>query len=211
MSAILFIIISYLIGSISGSLLLGKFINVDIRKMGSGNAGGTNALRSIGPWFALGTILIDIFKGYFPVILFPQYIDLYNIELLQVLFGIATVIGHVYPIYYGFKGGKGAGTLIGVVLAIFPISILYILPIWIIILICTGYVGLSTMLAGITLVVITYLKYPFGILSTFGYFSIIISLFLLYTHKDNIKRMIKGDENKFEKIMIFKRFFSKSS
>ena len=130
---------------------------------------------------------------------------------MQVLFGIATVIGHVYPIYYGFKGGKGAGTLIGVVLAIFPISISYIVPIWIIILIFTGYVGLSTMLAGITLVIITCLKYPFGILSTFGYFSIGISMFLLYTHKDNIKRMIKGDENKFEKIMIFKKFFSKSS
>ena len=120
------IILSYLLGSISGSLLLGKFKNIDIRTLGSGNAGGTNALRTIGPLFALGTILIDIFKGFIPVYFFTIYIDS-NIEVIQIICGIAAVLGHVFPIYYGFKGGKGAGTLIGVVLAIFPQSILWIL------------------------------------------------------------------------------------
>ena len=198
------IILSYLLGSISGSLLLGKFKNIDIRTLGSGNAGGTNALRTIGPLFALGTILIDIFKGFIPVYFFTIYIDS-NIEVIQIICGIAAVLGHVFPIYYGFKGGKGAGTLIGVVLAIFPQSILWILIIWILILIFTGYVGLSTMCAGIALVVITIIHPEQSIISPFGYFTIGISLFLIYTHRENISRMLSGKENQFKKVMIFKK------
>jgi glycerol-3-phosphate acyltransferase PlsY len=191
-------------GSISGSLLLGKFQNIDIRKMGSGNAGGTNALRSVGPIFALGTILIDIFKGYIPIVIFSLYIDT-NLQLVQILIGLAAIFGHVYPIFYNFKGGKGAGTMIGVVLALFPYSVPFVFLIWIIILIFTGFVGLSTMCAGIALVVMTYLKFPETIISPFGCFSIIISLFLIYSHRENIVRMLQGKENQFTKIMLFKK------
>ena len=118
---------------------------------------------------------------------------------------MAAVLGHVYPVFYGFKGGKGAGTLVGVVLAIFPYSVPIIFLVWIIILVLTGYVGLSTMCAGISLVGITYFKYDSTIASEFGYFTIIISIFLIYTHRDNIKRMIAGEENQFKKVMIFKK------
>ena len=221
MKIIICIIISYLMGSISGSLLLGKFKNIDIRQMGSGNAGGTNALRSVGPLFALGTILIDILKGFIPTLLFIRLISFddiitianFNIiDVTPILFGTAAVIGHVYPIFYGFKGGKGAGTLIGVVLAIFPESVLYILLLWIVTLILTGYVGLSTMLGGIGLVICTYFNYPGGgILSPFGYFTLGVSIFLIYTHRENINRMINGEENQFEKVMILKKMFSKNS
>ena len=201
------IFLSYLFGSISGSLLLGKFKNIDIRKLGSGNAGGTNALRSVGPLFALGTIIIDIFKGFLPVYFLPSLINNGN-PWIPVLLGVAAVIGHVYPIFYGFKGGKGAGTLVGVVMAIFPSSILIVFCTWIMILIFTGYVGLSTMCAGVSLVVITYLQYPDNsINSAFGYFTIGVSLFLFYTHRENIRRMLSGDENQFKKVMIFNKFF----
>ena len=203
----LFIIISYLCGSISGSLLLGKFNNIDIREMGSGNAGGTNALRSVGPIFALGTICIDILKGYLPIILFSNYIN-DNLSFAQICFGIAAVLGHVYPIFYKFQGGKGAGTLIGVVLAIFPSSFLYIFSTWLIVLVMTGFVGLSTISAGIALVIITSLQYPQSIFSAFGYFTIGVAIFLFYTHRENIKRMIRGNENRFEKVMLFKRLFN---
>lgn len=204
---ILFIILSYLFGSISGSLLLGKFNNIDIRKLGSGNAGGTNALRSVGPLFAFGTIMIDIFKGFIPVYFLPSLINNGN-PWIPVLLGIAAVVGHVYPIFYSFKGGKGAGTLVGVVMAIFPISIPIIFCTWIIILVFTGYVGLSTMCAGVSLVVITYLQYPYnGIDSAFGYFTIGIAIFLFYTHRENIQRMLSGNENQFRKVMIFNNFF----
>ena len=203
----LFIFFSYLSGSISGSLLLGKFKNIDIRKMGSGNAGGTNALRSVGPLFALGTICIDIFKGYFPVVFFSNYIN-DNIALAQILFGIFAVLGHVFPIFYGFKGGKGAGTLIGVVLAIYPESVIYVFLVWMLILVLTGFVGLSTMSAGFCLVIITYLQYPASLFSAFGYFTIGVSIFLFYTHRENIKRMANGTENRFEKVMLLKKLFN---
>ena len=219
MKIIILIIISYLLGSISGSLLLGRFKNIDIRQMGSGNAGGTNALRSVGPVFALGTIIIDILKGYIPVALFINFIvfdgvvtilNFNIIDLFPILFGIAAVLGHVYPIYYNFKGGKGAGTLIGVVCAIFPECILYVLLIWIISLILTGFVGLSTMLAGLALTIYTYRNYSEGIFSPFGYFTLGVAIFLIYTHRENINRMINGQENQFKKAMILKRLFSKN-
>ena len=203
---LIFIFVSYLFGSISGSLLLGRFKNIDIRKLGSGNAGGTNALRSVGPLFALGTILIDIFKGYLPIVLLSFYVDeSISLDLAQVMFGIAAVLGHVYPIFYNFKGGKGAGTLAGVVLAIFPLSIPIVILAWFLILILTGYVGLSTMCAGISLVLVTYFMYSNTIFSIFGYFTIGIAIFLIYTHRENIKRMYHGTENQFSKIMIFKK------
>ncbi len=203
-----FIILGYLIGSISGSLLLGKFKKVDIRNLGSGNAGATNAFRSIGPFFALGTLLIDIMKGYLPVILFSPYIDMsLDQDLIKILIGISCVLGHVYPIFYSFKGGKGAGTLLGVIAAIFPSSISLVFSIWILVLIFTGYVGLSTIFAGLALVVSTYFWYSPGIYSAFGFFTILISIFLIFTHRSNISRMIEGKENQFQKVMIFKNIF----
>ena len=203
-----FIVLGYLIGSISGSLLLGKFKKVDNRNLGSGNAGATNPFRSIGPFFALGTLLIDIMKGYLPVILFSPYIDMsLDQDLIKILIGISCVLGHVYPIFYSFKGGKGAGTLLGVIAAIFPSSISLVFSIWILVLIFTGYVGLSTIFAGLALVVSTYFWYSPGIYSAFGFFTILISIFLIFTHRSNISRMIEGKENQFQKVMIFKNIF----
>jgi len=206
---ILLIIFScYLLGSISGSVVLGKIKGVDIRESGSGNAGATNALRTVGPFFAISVLIIDVMKSYIPLVVLPLYINSIS-ELVLIQCGLAAVLGHVYPIFHNFKGGKGAGTLVGIVIALFPESFIYILLIWIFILILTGYVGLSTVLAGISLVVITYLKYPGGIFSPFGYFTLAVGLFLIFTHRSNFKRMIQGNENRFEKIMIFKQLLKK--
>ena len=203
-----FIISGYLIGSISGSLLLGKFKKVDIRNLGSGNAGATNAFRSVGPFFALCTLLIDIMKGYLPIILFSPYVDMpLDKDLIKILIGVSSVLGHVYPIFYSFKGGKGAGTLLGVIAAIFPSSISLVFSVWVLVLIFTGYVGLSTICAGLALVVSTYFWYSPGIYSAFGFFTILISIFLIFTHRSNISRMIEGKENQFQKVMILKFFF----
>ena len=206
---ILLIIFScYLLGSISGSVVLGKIKGVDIRESGSGNAGATNALRTVGPFFAISVLIIDVMKSYIPLVVLPLYINSIS-ELVLIQCGLAAVLGHVYPIFHNFKGGKGAGTLVGIVIALFPESFLYILLIWIFILILTGYVGLSTVLAGISLVIITYLKYPAGIFSPFGYFTLAVGLFLIFTHRSNFKRMIQGNENRFEKVMIFKQILKK--
>ena len=212
MQLLINIFLSYLMGSISGSMVCGKLKGIDIRTMGSGNAGGTNALRSMGFLFALGVILIDISKGIIAVVFISNlfFIDplLVSTELAQILCGLSAVIGHVYPIYYNFKGGKGAGTLIGIIGVLFPQSILITLSSWLIILILTGFVGLGTMIAGIVLVITTAYLHPSGLYSPFGYFSIIMALFIIYTHRSNIMRMINGTENRFEKIMIFKKLFS---
>tara|TARA_Y100000590_G_C15682574_1_gene1000376 strand:- start:1256 stop:1897 length:642 start_codon:yes stop_codon:yes gene_type:complete len=213
MQILINIILSYLLGSISGSMVLGRLKGIDIRSMGSGNAGGTNAFRSVGFLFALGVVFIDISKGLISV-LFLSKISFFNslsielIEYSQILCGLAAVLGHVYPIYYNFKGGKGAGTLIGVIGILFPQSIFYSLLSWIVVLIFTGFVGLGTIVASFTLVVITLLMYPEGILTPFGVFTITMFVFIVFTHRSNIIRMINGTENQFKKVMIFKNFFN---
>ena len=207
MQEIINIILSYLIGSISGSMVLGYLKGIDIRKMGSGNAGGTNAFRTVGPLFALGVIVIDIFKGVLAVLLISQFKFIANYsflssELVEISCAIAAVLGHVYPIYYNFKGGKGAGTLIGIIGVLFPQCIIYALLSWFITLIFTGYVGLGTIIAGI---ILSISAYSLDVSNIHFYFSISMSIFIIFTHRSNIKRMIRGDENRFEKIMIFKK------
>lgn len=210
MQALINIILSYLIGSISGSMVLGKLRGIDIRTMGSGNAGGTNAFRTVGPLFAIGVVVIDILKGVISVSIisnlsFYSNIDGNLLEYIIIFCGIAAVMGHVYPLYYNFKGGKGAGTLIGVLGVLYPLTIPYALSSWILVLILTGFVGLGTMIAGVVIVIVTYLFYPQGLFSPFGFFSIGMALFVIFTHRSNIVRMYNGEENQFKKIMLFKK------
>ena len=130
---------AYLLGSLNGSLLLGKLRGVDIRTQGSGNAGGTNALRTQGKAFALGVIIIDVAKVYIAVRALPGLFapgELASAPLqqawLQVGCGFAAVVGHVYPIFHGFRGGKGVATLLGSLLALAPVLLLGVLAVWLI-------------------------------------------------------------------------------
>ena len=162
---ILYISLSYIIGSISGSLILGKFWNIDIRKLGSGNAGGTNALRSAGIMFGFLTALIDLTKG-----IIPAYLASHDISLMLICGG-ASIIGHVYPIFFNFRGGKGAGTLLGVTIIALPYSVLYVMATWIVSVVLSGYVGLSTILAVFVLLLysIIYASYQFIIFCTISF------------------------------------------
>ena len=204
------IILSYLLGSVSGSLIAGKFKGVDIRKMGSGNAGGTNAFRTQGAGFAAVVILIDVAKGFIATV-YVAYLtipfitgpDPAHINLLLILCGVAAVVGHVYPVYFGFKGGKGAGAAIGVVLAIAPTILLIAVFIWIINLVITGFVGLGTIIAAVSIPVMSIFLSVDNIY--FPYFAFPLAVFIIYTHRSNIKRMIEGNENRFEKARIFHR------
>ena len=191
---ILYVALSYLIGSISGSLILGKIWKVDIRTLGSGKAGGTNALRSVGLLFGLLTFIIDLTKGILPVYLVKGDLN------LMLVCGFAAMLGHVYPIFYNFKGGKGAGTLLGVLIIALPYSVVYVISTWVILVVLSGYVGISTMIAVLVLLIysIVYTSYPFIIFSTFAF------LFIIYTHRANIQRMREGTENQFSKVMLFK-------
>jgi len=205
------LVLSYLIGSTSGSILLGKIKGVDIRNMGSGNAGGTNAFRTQGASFAVGVLGIDILKGFISA----KFISAMNLpifssstvdpNLLIILCGVAAVLGHVYPLYHGFRGGKGGGAAIGIIFAISWPSISLAILLWLVILLLTGYVGLGTMIGSVFVI---YFAHYFKDAINNPYFlpfTIFLSFFIIYTHRSNIKRMLDGTENRFEKAMIFRK------
>lgn len=200
------IVLSYLLGSVSGSLLLGRLKKVDIRLQGSGNAGGTNAFRTQGLVFALGVVIIDVGKGFVAAWLIPA-IDMgggtamLNPVLLVMACGLAAVVGHCFPIWHGFRGGKGAATAVGAIIVIEPWLLLPLLITWLVTLIMTGYVGLSTILAGLSLVPASWSMND----NTLMVFSAVLALFLLFTHRKNIRDLLSGKENRFERIHIFSR------
>ena len=211
MEILIKLVLSYLIGSTSGSILLGKLKGVDIRNMGSGNAGGTNAFRTQGTSFAAGVLVIDILKGFISV----KFISAMSLpifssstvdsNLLIILCGVAAILGHVYPLYHGFLGGKGGGAAIGMVFAISWSSISLAILLWLVILLITGYVGLGTMLGSVSII---YFAHYFKDTINNPYFlpfTIFLSFFIIYNHRSNIKRMLDGTENRFEKAMIFRK------
>ena len=138
-------IVAYLLGSLNGALLLGRLRGVDIRTQGSGNAGGTNALRTQGPLFAIGVIIIDVAKAWIAVKWVPG--DVEPGMWLAASCGFAAVLGHVYPIFHGFRGGKGVATVLGTLLALSPLLLAGVLVIWLVMMFVFGFVGLGSMVA----------------------------------------------------------------
>ncbi|MEE4638561.1 MAG: glycerol-3-phosphate 1-O-acyltransferase PlsY [Wenzhouxiangella sp.] len=203
-------LIGYLLGSLSGSLVLGRFRGVDIRGLGSGNAGGTNALRTLGWRFALAVIAIDLGKGALAALLAPVIVtglfpDLPATPMLAAVAGFFAVIGHVWPLYFGFSGGKGAGTAVGAIAVLAPWCILPLLLVWIVTIIGTGYVGLATILAGITLVPAMWLLGPDPLPTSLGLLAIVLAITLVFTHRSNLARLRDGSENRFEQARLLKR------
>lgn len=193
-------VLAYLIGSISGSLLLGRLRQVDIREFGSGNAGGTNALRAQGFGFALGVVIIDVGKGALAASL-PNWLEWDGAPLpsAPLVCAMAAIIGHCYPVWHGFRGGKGAATAVGGLLVLQPLALVPMLSVWVVCLVITGWVGLSTMLAGITLVPATlWLQGSRAELA----FGVAVALFLVFTHRKNIRAMLDGSEYRFERVRL---------
>ena len=205
-------LISYFIGSLMGAMIVGRLRGgVDIRTMGSGNAGGTNALRTQGVLFALGVIVVDIGKGVIgagvipglEIPFVPEDPDISR-NWLMLSCAAATVFGHVWPIYHGFKGGKGAGTLVGTLIVIAPQLIIVVLLVWGSVLVMTGYVGLATMTAASALPVwiaatgLTLERQPLFI------YLVVMAGCVIFWHRSNIQRMRAGDEHRNVKVMMFK-------
>jgi glycerol-3-phosphate acyltransferase PlsY len=195
------ILIAYLLGAMLGSLILGRARGVDIRRMGSGNAGATNALRTQGKIFGLLVLVIDIAKGLFAVWWLPTAaLPLIGIdpqlprEWLALACGFAVIVGHVYPVWFGFRGGKGAATVVGVVAALDLRLVVPLLVSWLLVLVVTGYVGLATMLSGAALVAAVYVLEP-GDMPLLC-FCALVALFVVYTHRSNIARMRAGQESR---------------
>jgi acyl phosphate:glycerol-3-phosphate acyltransferase len=198
-------ILAYLIGSLLGSLIIGRLRGgVDIRKLGSGNAGGTNALRTQGPVFAIGVMLIDVGKGWFSAAILPGLAIIgtpATDEWLAISCSTAVVVGHVYPIWFGFRGGKGAATLIGAVLGLHAMAAVPTLIIWLCVLFLSGYVGLATMIATASFPIYA-LAVPNSVpLFTFG---VAMTIFVAYTHRSNIARMRAGTENRSQRLWLLR-------
>jgi glycerol-3-phosphate acyltransferase PlsY len=203
------LLIAYLIGTLLGSLILGFFRGVDIRGMGSGNAGATNALRTQGKLFGLSVLLIDVAKGilvvwWLPGAVLPGVgIDLtLSRDWLTVACGFAVILGHVYPVWFGFRGGKGAATVVGVVAGLQALLLLPLLASWFIVLLLSGYVGLATMLAMLVLVIAVYLLEPNN-MPLLG-FCAAAAAFVIYTHRSNIARMRAGTESRARALWLFR-------
>lgn len=201
--AAMVILVAYLLGSLSGSLLLGKLRGVDIRTQGSGNAGGTNAFRTQGAMFALGAVAVDIGKGALAAWLGLRFADGGNVAWLPYASAFAAAIGHVWPIWHGFRGGKGAATVIGGIAVLWPAAVPVLFAVWICVLILSGYVGLSTMLAGLSLAV---LAVAMQVDQTRLIFAAATALLLLFTHRANIARLRAGNESRFEKARLLHRW-----
>jgi glycerol-3-phosphate acyltransferase PlsY len=205
-------LLSYLLGSMIGSLIVGRLRGgVDIRTLGSGNAGGTNALRTQGVWFAVCVMVIDIGKGWIAAALMPV-LDLPWVGIdpqvdrvwLAVACCAAVVVGHVFPVWYGFRGGKGAATLLGVLLGIQPVALLPVLGVWLTTVMLTGFVGLATMLAVASFPVYVAITGPQASPALFG-FGCAMLLFVCYTHRGNIRRMRAGTENRAGRLWLLRR------
>lgn len=194
------LLLAYLLGAIPTSVWIGKiFYKTDIRKHGSGNAGGTNTVRILGWKAGIPVIIFDIFKGWFVVFFLPNKFaetTLLSGDYLLLAYGLLAVIGHVFPVYVGFKGGKGVGTLAGVGLALFPWALLAALGIFLLVAIPTRYVSLGSIVAAFSFPL--FLIFAFHETSppvlALGFFA---SIFIVFTHRQNIKRLLNGEENKF--------------
>lgn len=200
MNELLLIVLAYLIGSIPTSVWVSKyFFDIDIRDYGSGNAGATNTYRILGPKWGTIVMVTDMVKGIVAVklaLLLPAYADNeVNLQNLQTGLGLAAVIGHIFPIWADFRGGKGIATLFGLVLGISPWTALSCVGIFILVLYLTRFVSLSSILASIAfpifILVIFNVENP-----AYRVFAIAVALMVLLTHQKNIGRLITGNESK---------------
>lgn len=210
------ILTGYLIGSFPSGVIISKtFFGFDIRTKGSGNMGSTNVIRVLGKKWGLIVQVLDILKGYLPVVLCSFILSLFNFEIVEpssliyfkLIIGISAILGHVFSLFVGFKGGKGINTSVGMLLALDPIGILLTFLVFLVILLFTGFVSLGSILGSIFFVISIYVRHNILNQNVIGYeilflFSIFISLLIIFTHRTNIKKLMTKTENRFENIML---------
>jgi acyl phosphate:glycerol-3-phosphate acyltransferase len=207
---------SYLIGSILGSLLIGRLTRrVDIRTLGSGNPGSTNALRTQGKLFALGVIVIDLGKGWIATGVLPalaSYMTPVPRQLhawLPAACGAAVMLGHVYPLWYGFRGGKAVATFMGAVLGLAPVLLIVVLATWLGVVVLSGFVGLASMAAAAALPIAVAWREGGGHLTLLA-FGIFAFALIVFTHRSNIARMRAGSEPRARRLWLLGRAGSRT-
>ncbi|MDQ3046248.1 MAG: glycerol-3-phosphate 1-O-acyltransferase PlsY [Bacteroidota bacterium] len=196
---ILFLLGAYLLGSIPTAVWIGKyFYKIDVREYGSGNAGATNTFRVLGKRAGIPVLLIDVMKGFAAVSL--AYISNYTpgsaqMINLQLVLGIASLVGHIFPLFASFRGGKGIATLLGIILAVHPYAAFISIGIFILVLLISGYVSLGSMIAAMVFPVLVILVFKTTVPSLI-IFSILIAIMVLITHQKNIERLLRREESK---------------
>ena len=201
LESVLLVLLAYLTGAFPSAVWLGRtFFNTDVREYGSGNAGATNTFRVLGKGAGIPVLFMDVFKGWIAVnyVWLISDVSAFSDELFfenQLAFGIAAVIGHLFPIYTGFRGGKGIATMLGLLIGLDPYAALFSMSIFIIVLFFSRYVSLASMIASLAFpfFVMFFLKSTNDPLNLFAIFVPILSLI---THQKNIERLLKGEETK---------------
>lgn len=200
-TAILALILAYLIGSVPSAVWIGKtFYGIDVREFGSGNAGATNTFRTLGKKAGLIVLSLDIFKGWIAVTLATfiseapvgtsPFVD------LQIVLGVAAVIGHIFPVFAGFRGGKGIATLFGVILAAHPLACLLSLAVFVLIFLAFNYVSLGSISAALAFPVIVITVFAESVVPSMVIFSIMVAILVMITHQKNIERLLRKEESK---------------
>ncbi len=204
-------VLAYFLGALVGSLLIGRLRGVDIRTMGSGNAGATNALRTQGKAMGLTVLVIDLAKGWVATAWLAHWSLPWIVPAGVALSawavpvcGVAVMLGHVYPVWFGFRGGKGVATLVGVLLGISGWLLLVFLGVFLLTVMVCGFVGLGSMLgagAVVLAVAVGHLPPRTPLLT----FSVIAALLILYSHRGNIARMRAGTESRARRLWLLRR------
>jgi glycerol-3-phosphate acyltransferase PlsY len=206
------IVLSYLVGSIPNSIIISKVVKgIDIREHGSGNAGGTNVMRVMGWKYGVIAILLDAFKGVVAVVFiarlhyggmpFENVTPFDDFTLVQIIAGISAVIGHIWTIFAGFKGGKGIATALGMLIIIVTIDMLVAVAVFAIVVSVSRYISLGSILGAIAVPLTLVIRENLFHVNIEGYgtllpFLIFVSLLVIYTHRKNVVRLINGNENK---------------
>jgi glycerol-3-phosphate acyltransferase PlsY len=200
-SAVIALVLAYLAGSIPSAVWAGKlFHGIDVREHGSGNAGATNAVRVLGWKTGIPVLIFDLVKGWLAAMV-PEFLQAApegseTLMILQIACGLAAIIGHVFPLFAGFRGGKGVATTFGVLLALHPLLTLTCAGIFLLVLLASGYVSLGSMtaVAMFPILLVTLFRTPSVWLIVF---STIVAVAVIITHKKNIKRLLRGEEKRF--------------
>jgi len=200
---VLFCLLGYVIGSVPSAVWVGKsFFGVDVRDHGSGNAGATNVFRVLGKTAGSAVLLLDVLKGLFASRLAYLYVNTIDSSLtyteimdFKIIFGVMAILGHLFPVFANFRGGKGVATLFGVIITLNPGLALWAVLVFLLVFVPTGYVSLGSMISGISIPVLA--MRVFGMYQTgVVIFTLTLAVLVVLTHRKNIQRLIAGTENR---------------
>jgi glycerol-3-phosphate acyltransferase PlsY len=196
---ILALVLAYFLGSVPGGLMLGHLAGVNLRGVGSGNAGATNAVRAKGPAFGIAVFLFDAAKGVVAVLVLALLAG--NVIWLPVGCAGAAIVGHVFPVWFDFRGGKGFATALGTIIALAPLGLAPVAGVWIVLLLLTGYVSAATLAAALAWPIFVACMWDLE-RPALLWFAIGLAVFLFFTHRENLRRLAQGEEHRFRKVWL---------